>query len=220
MAANKKSKKSTSKREKFTSKKTSNNKTMWVIGALVVGAIAAAVVVSSGGGQKSGQASPEEQKYIGRFLPAGYQPPKLTENISYTTTQRMFNSTSAQNDKELSIPVGDVITNRIVYFEYQKASAQPLSMIAFMKPSGKLFVGVSYCPPCQGKYQRIESDGTLTCETCGTKRELETQVGISGPCKLYPLDEFPSKVVGDKIVVEKSELDKWTQQPMDRKVGG
>lgn len=93
-------------------------------------------------------------------------------------------------------------------------------MIAYAKPSGKLFVGMSYCPPCKGKGQRIEADGILTCETCGTKRNLETQVGISGNCKLYPLDEVPSKIVGDKIVVEKGVVEQWTPQPLDRPVGG
>ena len=44
-------------------------------------------------------------------------------------------------------------------------------------------------------------------------------VGISGACKLYPLDELPAKVVGDKIVIEKSVLDGWTVQPVDRPVG-
>ena len=47
----------------------------------------------------------------------------------------------------------------------------------------------------------------------------ETGIGISGACKLYPLDELPVTVSGGKIVVEKALLDTWTAQPKDRPVG-
>jgi hypothetical protein len=84
---------------------------------------------------------------------------------------------------------------------------------------GELFVGVSYCPPCEGEGQRIESDGTLTCEACGTKRNLETNEGISGACRLYPLDEVPSAVSGDLITLDTTVLETWIAQPLDRPIG-
>ena len=48
----------------------------------------------------------------------------------------------------------------------------------------------------------------------------ETGIGISGACKLYPLDELPAKIQGDRIVVDRTVLDNWTVQPTDRQVGG
>jgi nitrite reductase/ring-hydroxylating ferredoxin subunit len=113
-----------------------------------------------------------------------------------------------------------VSANKIVSFEYAKSDAEKIPMVAYIRPSGKLFVGVSYCVPCKGTGQDIGSDGTLTCQTCGTKRDLESGVGISGACKLYPLDELPVKVQGDRVVVDKPALDNWTVQPTDRQIGG
>lgn len=93
-------------------------------------------------------------------------------------------------------------------------------MLAYIKPSGKLFTRVSLCPPCQSKKQYLEPDGTLTRNSCGTKRNPEIQVGASGACRLYPLDEMPHKLVGDKIEIAEASLAKWVPQPLDRPVGG
>ncbi|MCL5291531.1 MAG: Fe-S-containing protein [Actinobacteria bacterium] len=207
-----------SKREKVVAKKSNKGTVVFALAGVAAVAIVVLALVGGGAGGKK-EATPEEKRYLGRYLPAGYQEPKLTENISYTSTVKMTQINATTNEQGLSLAVGDVIQNRIVYFEWQKPGSQPISMIAYMKPSGKLFVGMSYCPPCQGKYQRIEADGTLTCETCGTKRDLEKEIGYTGPCKLYPLDEMPVKVVGDKITVDKADLDKYTPQPLDRPIG-
>lgn len=195
---------------------------VWAIGALmVVGVIA---IASQSGGEANdagaGGASPEEQKYIGRYLPEGYEEPKLATVVAYTSTTTMSEIAAVETTAEVTVPVDEVKSKRLVTFKAKKASGEIVPMIAYVKTSGRLFVGVSYCPPCEGELQRIETDGTLTCDACGTKRNLETQVGISGPCKLYPLDELPVKVNGDKIVLERSVLDGWTAQPLDRPVGG
>ena len=126
---------------------------------------------------------------------------------------------ATQTDAQITIPAAKLLESKIVYFEYAKAGSKPIPMIAYVKPSGKAFVGVSYCPPCEGERQSIAADLTLTCASCGTKRNVETGVGISGACKLYPLDELPSKLAGGNIVIDKSALDSWTPQPKDRQIG-
>jgi uncharacterized membrane protein len=126
---------------------------------------------------------------------------------------------SAQTDGTISVSADEVLANKIVRFDYTRGDGRVLPLIAYVKPSGSLFVGVSYCPPCEGEGQRIEADGTLTCESCGTKRDLETNTGISGACKLYPLDEIPATVEGGNIVAETEVLDRWIAQPLDRPVG-
>jgi len=147
---------------------------------------------------KTAVATADEQKYMGRFLPDGYEEPAVSDAVNYDQVVQMANVAPTQDPKGVSLAVDDVVSNKIVYFEYQRSGDKPLPLMAYVKPSGKLFVGVSYCPPCEGQYQRIEPDGTLTCESCGTKRALESSVGLGGPCKLYPTDELPVTVNGGR----------------------
>jgi hypothetical protein len=200
-------------------KKTGQNRGLWVVGALLVGSIVAAAVFAGGGAKPAPPVSSEEAKYLGRFLPGGYSEPKVTEAAAYSSTWKMSSVTPASGGGGISIPVAEVASKKIVSFKYSKPGGEAIPLVAYAKPSGKLFLGVSYCVPCKGEGQRIESDGTLTCESCGTKRDLETMAGLSGACKLYPLDELPTKISGGRIVVEQGALDSWTPQPLDRKVG-
>ncbi len=211
----------------------------WAAVAVAIVAVAIVVVVVGNGGPKGitgatataspgataasgatqGAVPPEEAKYIGRLLPAAYTEPSVAPAAPYGSTVAMFNATPAQGPKQTSVSLADVVANKIVYFEYKKAGSDPVPMVAYVKPSGKLFVGVSFCIPCKGKQQTLEADGILRCSACGTTRDAETGVGISGACRLYPLDELPAKVVGGKIVIDNAAMDQWTPQPTDRKVG-
>lgn len=203
-------------------KKNGNGMIVWVIALVAVIAVVGVVVSQNAGGKKGSVAAApaDEKKYIGRFLPSGYAEAKISDAVAYNQVIQMSPTTAASGKDGTSIPLSDVTSKKIVSFEASSKSGQTIPMVAYVKPSGKLFVGVSYCIPCKGTGQRIETDGTLTCETCGTKRSPETQVGISGACKLYPLDEIPAKVSGDKIVVDQTVLDQWTPQPTDRQIGG
>lgn len=200
------------------------SKTPWII-AVVVLVVVASIYAASRGTSGAGTASsstptPEEARYIGRFLPAGYEAPRLGQGGAVTSDRPMAPVTAIVGDTGPSVPVADIESNRNVGFEYSKADGSVISLLAYVKPSGELFVGVSYCVPCQGTGQTLTSDGMLTCDSCGTKRDSESGVGISGACKLYPLDELPSKIEGDRLIVDKAALEGWTVQPTDRVVGG
>jgi hypothetical protein len=203
-----------------------NNRTLMLIiaGVAVLVVVGVSLLGKSGaagtaGTTAAGGVPPEEQKYIGRLLPAGYQEPKVADLAVYAETVSMTNITVTDDGTKVSVPVGDITKNKIVKFEYAKPGARALPLMAYVKPSGKLFVAVSFCPPCEGEGQRIEAPGVLVCESCGTKRDLEQGVGISGACKLYPLDELPVTVAGDRISIDKAVLDSWTAQPKDRQIG-
>lgn len=203
-----------------------NNRTLMltIAGVAVLVVVGVSLLGKSGGAGTAGTTAaggvpPEEQKYIGRLLPAAYQEPKVADIAVYAETVSMTNITATDDGTKLSVPVSDITTNKIVKFEYAKPGARALPLIAYVKPSGKLFVAVSFCPPCEGEGQRIEAPGILVCESCGTKRDLEQGVGISGACKLYPLDELPVTVAGDRISIDKTVLDNWTAQPKDRPIG-
>lgn len=204
--------------------KQANSSLLWIGVALIValiGGIAWAnnaktknAGLNAGG---SGAVPPEEAKYIGRLLPAGFQEAAV-KPVTYAGLTDMTTVKATADPAGLSISAAELGAKKIVYFEYKRADGA-IPMIAYVKPSGKVFVGVSYCLPCKSTKQYVDADGTLTCTSCGTKRDLETAVGISGSCKLYPLDEIPAKVVGGKLVIDKGTLDTWSPQPMDRKVG-
>lgn len=208
------------------------NRSKFIVGGIIVALLAGLLFVvvnnnsksssaSNGGGATSVSGVPaDEAKYLGRLLPVGYQEPHVAKTTIYTSTTSAKQIQAVDDGASISVPLDGVTANKIVLFTYAKAGADALPLIAYIKPSGKLFVGVSFCPPCKGEGQRIEPDVTLTCETCGTKRQLETQIGVSGACKLYPLDELPSKVEGGKLVIDKAVLDSWTPQPLDRPSGG
>lgn len=193
-----------------------------IIATVIVVAVIGVIVASGGLGAKDAGAltpTPEEAKYLGRFLPDGYTEPKIGEGGEVTQDIPMSQIQATQTEAGLSIPVSEVVSKRNVGFSYTKADGTPIALIAFVKPSGKLFVAVSFCVPCKGISHTMTSDGNMTCDACGTKRDIETAVGVSGACKLYPMDELPVTVNGDQITIEKSVLDNWTEQPADRQVG-
>ena len=199
-----------------------SSRLMWILAAVVVVAIIGTWAFTSLGAKGSSTASgapADEQKYLGRLLPAGYQEPKVADPQVYATTVEMTNVTATQDAAGISIPTDQLVASKLVYFEYKKPGAEAIPMVAYVKPSGKLFVGVSYCPPCKGKRDRIEAGGSLVCETCGTVRNLETGVGISGACRLYPLDELPASLSNGKVTVTAAVISGWTAQPLDRPTG-
>ncbi len=221
------------KRPQTPAKKKGANVKTWVAGAFALIAIVAVVAIVANSGSRGAAttgtpaasantpaaAPADEQKYIGRLLPASYTEPAVGTPSTYSSTIQMSNVTPTQNATQVSISLSDVTSKKIVYFEYQKAGSAPIPMMAYVKPSGKLFVAISLCPPCKSTQQIIEADGTLTCASCGTKRDLETGVGISGACRLYPADEVPATVVGGRIVILSSVLNAWSPQSLDRPVG-
>lgn len=190
----------------------------WIIAAGIAVAVIVALVALNGGGDKSASTSPEYD-YTGRFLPVAYESPQIADAALYAAAVPMTQIDATQDEQGFAVSLDSVVSNKIVRFDYTRPTGETLPMIAYVRPSGKLFVGVSYCPPCEGEGQRIEADGTLTCDSCGTRRNLEDNTGLSGACKLYPLDEIPSTVDGDRILVDSGVLDSWTAQPLDRPIG-
>jgi hypothetical protein len=203
------------------------SKGVWIWGialaVLIIGGFALSGKAKDAGtpaGQASAGPTADEAKYLNRFLPEWYVAPKVADGGAVSADTPMTPIAVKSDATGFSVAVADIATNRNVAFEYQKADGTPIPMIAYVRPSGKVFVGVSYCVPCKGTGQTLTTDGNLTCDSCGTKRDPESGTGISGACRLYPLDELPSKVEGDRLVIDKGALDGWTVQPLDRPVGG
>ena len=210
------------KRAQFVEPNNKKPALLYVVLSIAVIAIVAFVAVYASSGKTPGAVEPSavEAKYIGRYLPADFKPVKLTEPVVYDRQIDMVPVTPEVKDGKVIIKAGDVISSRIVYFEYSRPKdSQTISLMAYIKPSGELFTGVSYCPPCGAKYHHFEADGTLTCNSCATKRDPETEAGISGACKLYPADAIAHKLVGENIELAEADLVDWEAQPLDRPVG-
>jgi hypothetical protein len=210
---------SKNKRDQFIDGKRRGSKAIYLLGGIVIilAALAVGIYYQHLGSPTIDKPDPREAKYIGRYLPKGYEAAKLIEPVKYEKRIDPVDIVPVVKDGQIQIAVGDIIKNRIVYFEYTRLSdKRVVPMMAYIRPSGKLFTGVSLCPPCQAKRQYIDKDGLLTCTACGTKRDPETQIGISGACKLYPLDELPHKLLGDKISNAEDSLDAWKDQLIDR----
>lgn len=109
---------------------------------------------------------------------------------------------------KVSVSLGDVKKYKIVAFDYNKNGKQ-VPLIAYITPSGRLFTASSMCEPCRSNKFHIEPDGTLTCNACGTKWDLESIQGISGGCPNYPPQEMKSSVAGDKILLDESVIVAW-----------
>ena len=202
--------------------KNSGRKSVWIVTAVAVAAVVVGVLIASGGGSQEVAtltADPAEAKYIGRYLPAGYVEPAVSEGGPVTADIPMAAIEAESSDTGLSISLSEVVSKRNVGFTYTKADGTPVALIAFVKPSGKLSVAVSFCPPCRGISHTMTTDGAMTCDACGTKRDAETGIGISGSCRLYPMDELPVTVSGDEITIDNAVLENWTEQPLDRQVG-
>lgn len=203
--------------------KNSGKQKVLVITGVALAVFAVALIIAAGSGAPKEPAAltaaPDEAKYIGRYLPAGYVEPVVPGGGPVTADIPMAAIQVEQTDDGLTVPLSEVTSKRNVGFTYTKDDGTEVALIAYVKPSGKLLVAVSYCVPCKATSHTMSADGTMTCGSCGTKRDIETSIGISGACKLYPMDELPVVVDGDTIAIEKSVLENWTEQPLDRQVG-
>lgn len=146
--------------------------------------------------------------------------PKVAKPGEYKEKIEMKTVETKEDNNYLSIALEDVLKNRLVNFYYDDkripdgTSTKPLSLMAFITSSGKLFVGTAYCPPCRSDKHYIDSDGTLTCDLCATKRDMETLEGISGGCIDYPPDEFNIRISNGMVNIGLSDLKAWSPKPL------
>lgn len=141
--------------------------------------------------------------------------------VDYTLGRVDMAGIEYEEDEDLvTLQVDDIKQNRLVSFAFESqkidgetqnfAGEAKLPVMAMVAPSGDLMVAVSYCEPCRGTTFHTEQDGTLTCNVCGTKWDLETLTARSGACGAFPPDEIQVEVEDGTVKIPKEKLESWT----------
>ena len=145
----------------------------------------------------------------GASAPPAAERVKVTEAQDYSTANVEMTDVKAKVAAgEVSVPLAELKKNKLLYFKYSGAGKE-VPLMAMITPSGKLFTASAMCEPCRSDRFHTEPDGTLTCNACGTKWDLETLQGISGGCPNFPPQEMKGQVKGDKIVLQETDVQGW-----------
>jgi hypothetical protein len=114
------------------------------------------------------------------------------------------------DEESLQIPLETVDQSNIVYFESENQDKAIVPMMAYITPSGRLFVGSSLCEPCRGKTFSLAGE-TLVCDTCKTTYNIENHEFISGAkvCGQYPPVNMNPEIIDGNIVIQKEEVLNW-----------
>ncbi len=187
-------KKQINKRDQFTQ----SNKSKLPIIALAIGivVIAAFLFIRTAGKDKAegayfGEAVASSRSYVGEF-------------ISMTSI-----SPTIDGDK-VKLSLEEIDKNNIVFFEIANDSNEQVPLMAYITPSGRLFVGSSLCEPCRGRTFSLAGE-TLVCDTCRTTYDVETHEYISGSpvCGQYPPVNMNPVVVDGEVEIQLQDILSW-----------
>ena len=188
------SKNQQNKRDQFTQP----NKSKLPLIALGLGVIliAALIFVKAGNKEKVegvffGDQVAATRSYVGEFISMTAIEPNL----------------EAQTVK---LSLDEIDKNNIVFFEVENNENQPVPLMAYITPSGRLFVGSSLCEPCKGRTFSLAGE-TLVCDTCRTTYDVENHEYISGSpvCGKYPPVNMNPKVVNGEVIIQLEDILSW-----------
>lgn len=191
----KKSKAAKSKKEKFVRKEPSASRHLIAMVSLFVVVLGIVVAVYIAGGKH-----PDSQG--GSIYSKG--------PIEMTPVQ------SAAAEGYVTVSLAEVKAKKLVSFQYDavripddKGGETALPLLSYVAPSGRVVTAVSLCEPCKSTTFHTEVDGTLVCNVCGTRWELENLKAVSGACGDYPPLEIANEVQGDLIKIKEADLVSW-----------
>lgn len=195
----KKKNRNKNKRDQFVSNKQNNGYLKWVgVAAVFAIAIVAVFVLSSGGSNTA---------------TAGLK--KVTDPQSYTTKVEMTDIKSKVESGKLTFSLDDVKSNKMVGLTYSgnkvqtSFGEQDLPLVAYVNQKGELLTAVAMCEPCKSIKFHFEPDGTITCNTCGTKWNIDDLSPVSGQCTQYAPDKVKYEIKGNKVQIDESEIKNW-----------
>lgn len=115
--------------------------------------------------------------------------------------------TATVEGPNLTIPLADVVSNRLVEFEYSDGTVT-VPLVAFITGEGRLVTSFRICEPCNSKSYSIEGE-RLLCGNCETEWSLNNLEGLQGSCQKYPPEPFPSVIEGDRVVMSIARIKEW-----------
>ncbi len=186
------------KRSKFTETKKSRTGTYFLIGILVIGVLTVgAFRIFAKSGVPEGAVNVGQVDYTG-------------QNIDPVPIEVQ------ESDGQVIVDLNKIKTEKMVTFDvpginFTLENGTPFNyvpILGYVSPKGNVILATSLCEPCSGITFHIEGDH-LVCNSCGTRWYLESMQGISGGCTQYPPEMFKYTVQGDKLVIDKADLEKW-----------
>jgi len=188
------SKNQQNKRDQFT--KPTKSKLPLIALSLGVILIAAFLFVKAGSKDKVegvffGEQVAAERSYVGEF-------------ISMTAIEPIIEADTVK------LSFDEIDKKNIVFFEIENNENQLVPLMAYITPSGRLFVGSSFCEPCKGRTFSLAGE-TLVCDTCRTTYNVETHEYISGSpvCGKYPPVNMNPEIVNGEVVIQLENILSW-----------
>lgn len=113
-------------------------------------------------------------------------------------------------DGLIKLSLNEIDENNIVYFEVENNENQLVPLMAYVTPTGRLFVGSSMCEPCRGRTFSLAGEA-LVCDTCRTTYAVETHEFISGSqaCGSYPPVNMNPVVENGTITIRLEDVLNW-----------
>lgn len=183
------------KKEQFTS--TKKNSYPIIIGIVIVLLVAAGVIIFF-----MNRSTSDETNYYGE--PVAESRSYIGQVISMTSI------TPEVKEDKVIFPLEEVDSNNIVYFELENDQGELVPIMAYLTPTGRLFVGSSMCEPCRGQKFSLAGE-TLVCDTCKTTYNIETHEFLSGAavCGELPPVNMNPVIENGNIVFDYSEVLQW-----------
>ncbi|WP_408955606.1 Fe-S-containing protein [Natroniella sp. ANB-PHB2] len=113
-------------------------------------------------------------------------------------------------DEYIYFSLKRVDQKNIIFFEVENKIGSLVPLIAYITPTGRLFVGTSLCEPCGGRRLHLKDD-TVVCNRCNTTYNIENRVGIRGTaaCMEYPPVAVDYRIIDDQIKIPIREIKYW-----------
>lgn len=107
------------------------------------------------------------------------------------------------NGDVVSIPVSEIESDWNTRFEVQTADGD-ISAMAYIF-NGVIYVRADICPPCMSRSFTLNGN-ILDCDSCHTKFNASTGVGISGACVNYPKDSVSYTISDGNVLMSIADI--------------
>ena len=138
---------------------------------------------------------------------------KINDNTPIDQTPNNENPNNDNPEDEIKIPISDVDDGEIHYY-----TEEGTKFYVQKNPKGNIRTRKSICEPCDGTTFTLKDNGDIIdCDVCGTQWDSDTYEGLSGGCTDYPPPYLTNEIIGEDIIIKKSDLKKSTNEEDDEK---